>query len=243
MFTDALANLGAFYLNGADPRDPRASPLFGDLDGLPPMLFHVGESELLRDDSVRFAKRRAGRGLAGGVEGVGRRAARAGNSCTASCRRRAARSTRPPRSCARRSRRAAMSEVLDVLIVGAGLSGVGMACHLQRARPWARYAILEARGGHRRHLGFVPLSRRALRFRHVHAGLRVPAVGRSRRRSPTGPSILGYVQRNRRRARRRQDRFVFDTKVVSAVLGFARGAWTVEAERDGERRARTPRAS
>ena len=56
MFTDALRNLGEFYLAGADPRDPRASPLFGDLDGLPPMLFHVGESELLRDDSVRFAK-------------------------------------------------------------------------------------------------------------------------------------------------------------------------------------------
>jgi monoterpene epsilon-lactone hydrolase len=54
MFTDALQNLGAFYLNGADPRDPRASPLFGDLEGMPPLLFHVGESELLRDDSVRF---------------------------------------------------------------------------------------------------------------------------------------------------------------------------------------------
>ena len=38
-----------------------------------------------------------------------------------------------------------MSPMLDVLIVGAGLSGVGMACHLQRRCPWARYAILEAR--------------------------------------------------------------------------------------------------
>jgi len=62
MFTDGLKNLGAFYLNGADPRDPRASPLFGDLQGMPPLLFHVGESELLRDDSVRFvgAARAAG---------------------------------------------------------------------------------------------------------------------------------------------------------------------------------------
>ena len=55
MFTDQLANLGEFYLNGADPRDPRASPLLGDLSGLPPLLFHVGEEEILRDDSVRFA--------------------------------------------------------------------------------------------------------------------------------------------------------------------------------------------
>ena len=56
MFTDQLANLGQFYLADADPRDPRASPLFGDLQGLPPMLLHVGESEMLRDDSVRFAE-------------------------------------------------------------------------------------------------------------------------------------------------------------------------------------------
>ena len=56
MFTAELANLGAFYLNGADPTDPRASPLFGDLSGLPPILLHVGETEILRDDSVRFAK-------------------------------------------------------------------------------------------------------------------------------------------------------------------------------------------
>ena len=55
MFTDQLANLGAFYLNGADPRDSRASPLLGDLAGLPPLLFHVGEEEILRDDSIRFA--------------------------------------------------------------------------------------------------------------------------------------------------------------------------------------------
>jgi acetyl esterase/lipase len=62
MFTDQLANLVDFYLDGADPRDPRASPLLGDLSGLPPILLHVGESELLRDDSVRFAEaaRKAG---------------------------------------------------------------------------------------------------------------------------------------------------------------------------------------
>src|SRR5271168_946024 len=40
-----------------------------------------------------------------------------------------------------------MTDLFDVLIVGAGLSGVGMACHLQRRCPWARYAILEARDG------------------------------------------------------------------------------------------------
>ncbi len=34
---------------------------------------------------------------------------------------------------------------VDVLIVGAGLSGIGMACHLTRERPSTSYAIVEAR--------------------------------------------------------------------------------------------------
>ena len=37
-------------------------------------------------------------------------------------------------------------EHLDVLIVGAGLSGIGAAHHLQTESPWANYAIFEARG-------------------------------------------------------------------------------------------------
>ena len=46
-----------YYGAGVDPRDPRLSPLFGDLAGLPPALVMVGSSELLLDDSVRFAAR------------------------------------------------------------------------------------------------------------------------------------------------------------------------------------------
>jgi monooxygenase len=38
-------------------------------------------------------------------------------------------------------------EHFDVIIVGAGLSGVGAACHLKRRCPGKRYAILEARAG------------------------------------------------------------------------------------------------
>lgn len=36
-------------------------------------------------------------------------------------------------------------EHLDVLIIGAGLSGVGAACHLKRLCPTKRFAILEGR--------------------------------------------------------------------------------------------------
>ena len=37
------------------------------------------------------------------------------------------------------------AEHFDVLIVGAGLSGIGAGVHLQRRCPGWRYAILEAR--------------------------------------------------------------------------------------------------
>ena len=39
------------------------SPLFGDLAGLPPLLLQAGSSEMLRDDSVRFAERARGAGV------------------------------------------------------------------------------------------------------------------------------------------------------------------------------------
>lgn len=48
------------YLGSADPRTPAASPLYGDLAGLPPILIQVGTDEILLDDSRRFAER-AGR--------------------------------------------------------------------------------------------------------------------------------------------------------------------------------------
>lgn len=47
--------LATHYGAGVDRRDPRLSPLFGDLAGLPPALLMVGSSELLLDDSVRYA--------------------------------------------------------------------------------------------------------------------------------------------------------------------------------------------
>ena len=45
------------YLAGRDPADPLVSPLFGDLTGLPPLRIHVGDQEMLLDDSRRFAER------------------------------------------------------------------------------------------------------------------------------------------------------------------------------------------
>jgi acetyl esterase/lipase len=46
-----------YYLAGADPRTPYASPLYGDSFGLPPTMIQVGSDEMLRDDAVRMAER------------------------------------------------------------------------------------------------------------------------------------------------------------------------------------------
>ncbi len=45
------------YLGATDPCNPLASPLYGDLHGLPPLLIHVGANEVLLDDSRRLAER------------------------------------------------------------------------------------------------------------------------------------------------------------------------------------------
>ena len=49
-----VARLIQSYLGGSDPRNPLASPLYGDLTGLPPIRIHVGEDEVLLDDSRRY---------------------------------------------------------------------------------------------------------------------------------------------------------------------------------------------
>lgn len=45
------------YLKKTDPRNPLASSVFGDYHGVPPLLIQIGEHEMLRDDSVRVAKK------------------------------------------------------------------------------------------------------------------------------------------------------------------------------------------
>jgi acetyl esterase/lipase len=45
------------YLVGTNAKHPLASPLHGRLVGLPPVRIHVGDDEVLLDDSLRFAER------------------------------------------------------------------------------------------------------------------------------------------------------------------------------------------
>ena len=46
-----------WYIGGADPKTPLGSPLYADLKSLPPLLILVGTSEVLFDDSTRFAEK------------------------------------------------------------------------------------------------------------------------------------------------------------------------------------------
>ena len=54
------------YLGEVDPPDPRVSPVFADLEGLPPMLLLAGDQEVLLDDARRVHET----ALASGVDSV-----------------------------------------------------------------------------------------------------------------------------------------------------------------------------
>lgn len=56
-------DMAGMYLQGTDPRDPRALPLFGDFTGAPPVWVTAGTTEILLDDTRRLAKRLAAQGV------------------------------------------------------------------------------------------------------------------------------------------------------------------------------------
>ncbi|WP_186044971.1 alpha/beta hydrolase fold domain-containing protein [Burkholderia gladioli] len=63
-----LLDCAAGYLGGAAPTDPLASPLHGELAGLPPLLIQVGTDERLLDDARQYAGRAARAGVAVSLE-------------------------------------------------------------------------------------------------------------------------------------------------------------------------------
>src|SRR5438445_5921323 len=58
-----IAGLVASYLGPTDPKNPLTSPLYGDLSGLPPVRVHVGDDEVLLDDSRRYVERAVAAGV------------------------------------------------------------------------------------------------------------------------------------------------------------------------------------
>ena len=55
--------LAKHYAGDCDLDLPYISPLYGDLQGLPPVLIYVGGDETLRDDSIRFAEKAKAAGV------------------------------------------------------------------------------------------------------------------------------------------------------------------------------------
>ena len=69
MFSPAAQDLlPDVYCPGQDRGNPLLSPLFGNWNGLPPLLFHAGSTEMLLDDSVRAHDRALQAGVEAEIE-------------------------------------------------------------------------------------------------------------------------------------------------------------------------------
>jgi acetyl esterase/lipase len=57
------AELVTAYVGAHDPKDPLLSPLYGYLASLPPIRVHVGNDEVLLDDTLRYVQRAVDSGV------------------------------------------------------------------------------------------------------------------------------------------------------------------------------------
>ncbi|MFF0813646.1 flavin-containing monooxygenase [Rhodococcus sp. NPDC003318] len=123
------------------------------------------------------------------------------------------------------------SDDVDVLIVGAGLSGIGAACHLRRRRPGSSILLLEGRD---RIGGTWDL----FRYPGVRSDSDMYTLGYAFRpwtgaRSITdGESILDYIRATAAEYRI-EHRIRFGTRVTGARWNSAQARWTVSAVHDG----------
>ena len=126
-------------------------------------------------------------------------------------------------------------EQVDVLIVGAGLSGVGAACHLQRGCPGKTFAIVESRAS-------IGGTWDLFRYPGIRSDSDMFTLGysfkpwKAAKALADGSSIRSYV----REAAAEHDverRIRFNTRVVRAEWSSESARWTVEMERTdtGER--------
>lgn len=125
------------------------------------------------------------------------------------------------------------TEHLDVLIVGAGLSGIGAAWHLQKNCPGKSYAILEGRAASG---GTWDL----FRYPGVRSDSDMYTLGyrfrpwKDAKAIADGPSILSYI-REVASDHGIDRRIRYGHRVVGASWSTPDARWTVEIERGGER--------
>jgi len=125
-------------------------------------------------------------------------------------------------------------EHVDVLVVGAGLSGIGAACHLRQNCPQKRFAILEGRGA----LGGTW---DLFRYPGVRSDSDMYTLGysfrpwRDAKAIADGPAILNYIRQTA--AEYGIDRnILYDHRVRRASWSSADAVWAVEAETGPEKR-------
>jgi monooxygenase len=133
-----------------------------------------------------------------------------------------------------RMRTIAAEETVDVLIIGAGLSGIGAACHLRRELPHKTFAILEARDA-------IGGTWDLFRYPGIRSDSDMHTLGyafspwKDPRAIADGPSILRYV-------RETADRYGvteavrFGHRAIAADWSEQDARWTVEVERAGGER-------
>ena len=60
---ESLLRMAKLYAGDHDPKNPLISPIHADYRGIPPMLIHVGDAEILLDDSTRVTERAKAAGV------------------------------------------------------------------------------------------------------------------------------------------------------------------------------------
>ena len=120
-------------------------------------------------------------------------------------------------------------EHLDVLVIGAGLSGIGAGLHLQARCPWASYALFEARDA-------IGGTWDLFRYPGIRSDSDMFTLGYSLRPWPRresiadGGAILEYI-RDTASESGVAERIRFHHRIVSADWSTADARWTVTAER------------
>jgi monooxygenase len=123
-------------------------------------------------------------------------------------------------------------EHVDVLIVGAGLSGIGAGAHLQRNCPGKSYAILESREA-------IGGTWDLFRYPGIRSDSDMYTLGysfkpwRDEDSIAAGEKIRDYI-RETAREYRVEDKIRFGHRVVSAEWSSDEALWTVRAEHGGE---------
>ena len=120
-------------------------------------------------------------------------------------------------------------EHLDVLIVGAGLSGIGAGCYLENKCPWASYALFESRDA-------IGGTWDLFRYPGIRSDSDMFTLGYSFRpwdgekTIADGPSILQYIK-DTAAEYGVDEKIRFHHRIVAADWSTDEGRWNVTAER------------